>query len=367
MFTADFVASRTVAWFPHSGGPSTPHGLGWGVEKGRGYDPMFEDHVLPMIAAGVRRFGVWMPDSLGVMTDQARQALNLDARQDLKEIGLGTLVSDLGYWIRRTARKHPQVRWILYVGSALEPDLQGLKARKQALAYTRRFLMQSVGHFLDLPQASIAWDHRATYAPGSPEVKACEYVDAIKWATGCGDQPAGYIEGPPERVRLDQRGLAVCCTEAFWRRSRPVDDVQGPGFTDSRWALPSQEIGQEVVRIDQGPMNNAADVLHRVAHVLTHEAGGHVYAGGLNYVIGPGRAFASMEAFTEALAATAAFQASQDAPVEPELGAGGPLDVPFMRKYRGDPCGAGPRETCGADDGADGEYHDGPFGKAATS
>lgn len=367
MFTADFVASRTVAWFPHSGGPSTPHGLGWGVEKGRGYDPMFEDHVLPMIAAGVRRFGVWMPDSLGVMTDQARQALNLDARQDLKEIGLGALVSDLGYWVRRTARKHPQVRWILYVGSALEPDLQGLKAKKQALAYTRRFLMQSVGHFLDIPQASIAWDHRATYAPGSPEVKACEYVDAIKWATGCGDQPAGYIEGPPERVRLDQRGLAVCCTEAFWRRSRPVDDVQGPGFTDSRWALPSQEIGQEVVRIDQGAMGNAAEVLGRVAHVVGHPAGGHVYAGGLNYVIGPGRAFASMEAFAEALAATAALQASQDAPVEPELGAGGPLDVPFMRKYRGDPCGAGPRETCGADDGADGEYHDGPFGKAATS
>lgn len=212
-------------------------------------------------------------------------------------------------------------------------------------------------------------DHRATYAPGSPEVKACEYVDAIKWATGCGDQPAGYIEGPPERARPDQRGLAVCCTEAFWRRSRPVDDVQGPRFVDSRWALPSQEIGQEVVRIDQGPMNNAADVLHRVAHVLTHEAGGHVYAGGLNYVIGPGRAFASMEAFAEALEATAVQQAETDGAGVEAIRAieGGPLDVPFMRKYQGDPCGAGPRETCGADDGADGEYHDGPFGKAATS
>lgn len=300
--TAASAAGRLVAWFPHSGGANRKYGLGWGLEAGRGYDEFFDRQVYPLAEAGVTWFGVWMPFGLGTMTDAPGQALNADALADLREAGDADLVANLAHNLARCRRRFSGVRWIMYVGSLLEPDLVGLKLKARPLAYARR-VIDSLAPLINEPSVSIAWDHRATYGSASVEAAACQFVDALmREAAPRGYDRGGFIEGPPHRGRADHVGLPVCCTEAVWRRSRPADDVEGPGFADSRWALPSQEIAGDVVRIDQGPMADPVAAVHRMAHVVAHPTGRHAWAGGLNYVVGPGRAFPTMQALGERVA-----------------------------------------------------------------
>jgi hypothetical protein len=302
------VVRRTVAWFPMSG-PAAVHGLGWGLEQGEGYDPLFERYATPLAGVGVEGFGIWMPHGYG--TIDVPGLLNFEALADMRDRGLGYLVGDLPYHLRRHQRRFPRAWWVIYLGSMLERTLQGLKGEGRKLAYTRR-IIDTLGELLDIGSVSIALDNRTSFPAGSPEHRMADYIAALIAAPCERPQPRPrlcYTEGMPHRAMPHLAGVPVCATEREFS-NRPSDDRYHEGQPQHNWATPTQDLTGEVIRIDQVPIAGtpaevAAGMVQRAARVVGHPMGNHVWAGGLFYSVGPGRTFASADAWGDAVAGTA--------------------------------------------------------------
>lgn len=294
-WTPERIADALVCWIPMSG-PAHRFGLGWGLELDQGYDPVFDQIIFPLSDLGVRHYGIWMPYSLGTI-DVPGQHLNFEALSDLSELGLAHLVADLPIHLRRHARTHPTATHLLYHGSLLEPDLTRLLTSRRLRAWIDR-VMATIRPTLDIPSVRYGADAWSPREIGTPANEFWEFIASL-----ISPRPI-YTEGWPLRNRPDTHSRPVCVTNTHYLNSRPLDEAYGP-VTDrlarNSWALPSQSLHTEVIRIDQNPTRDPDTTLHTIASILSHPSGLHRWAGPLFGLLGPSRPFPDLPALTTAL------------------------------------------------------------------